>query len=230
MPCIRELGTLDDFRRLMAACAASTAWKSRSISRCNARPTIPGSSEHPEWFKRRPDGTIQYAENPPKKYEDIVNPDFNCADGDALWHALRDVVLFWVAQGVRIFRVDNPHTKPLPFWEWLIREVQSAIPTSIFLSEAFTRPKLMKALAKLGFTPVVHVFHLAHRPRTSCRTISPRSPAIRSANISGRISSSTRPTSCPFHLQSGEPLDVQVARRARRDAVGRTTASTTASS
>ena len=108
--------------------ATSSTWRWRSTSRSSARPTIPWLTEHPEWFKRRPDGSIQYAENPPKKYEDIVNPDFYCADRIALWQALRDVVLFWVEQGVRIFRVDNPHTKPFPFWEWLIHEVQTRDP------------------------------------------------------------------------------------------------------
>ena len=117
-----ELGTLDDFRRLVEVCR-STTWRSRSTSPCNARPTIPGSSSIRNGSSTRPDGTIKYAENPPKKYEDIVNPDFNCPDRIALWEALRDVILFWCEQGVRIFRVDNPHTKPLPFWEWMIREV-----------------------------------------------------------------------------------------------------------
>ena len=112
----------------------------------------PWLKQHPEWFRFRPDGSIRFAENPPKKYEDIVNPDFNCADRIALWDALRKVVLFWVEQGVRIFRVDNPHTKPFPFWEWLIREVRTQHPDVIFLSEAFTRPKVMKALAKIGFS------------------------------------------------------------------------------
>jgi starch synthase (maltosyl-transferring) len=112
----------------------------------------PWLKQHPEWFRFRPDGSIRFAENPPKKYEDIVNPDFNCADRIALWDALRKVVLFWVEQGVRIFRVDNPHTKPFPFWEWLIREVRTNHPDVIFLSEAFTRPKVMKALAKIGFS------------------------------------------------------------------------------
>ena len=115
-----------------------------------ARP--PFHSQHPEWFKRRPDGSIQYAENPPKKYEDIVNPDFSNAAREGLWEALRDIVLFWVRQGVRVFRVDNPHTKPFPFWEWLIQTYESVNPDVIFLSEAFTRPKVMKALAKLGFS------------------------------------------------------------------------------
>ena len=115
-------------------------------------PDHPWLKEHPEWFSHRPDGSIKHAENPPKKYEDIVNPDFNCADRIALWEALRDVILFWVGHGVKIFRIDNPHTKPLPFWEWMIHDVQSRHPDVLFLAEAFTRPKVMKALAKLGFS------------------------------------------------------------------------------
>src|SRR5207248_11537460 len=101
--------------------------------------------------KHRSDGSIQYAENPPKKYEDIVNPEFYGPGREGVWVALREVVLFWVNRGVRVFRVDNPHTKPFPFWEWLIREVQSVDPNVIFLSEAFTPPMMMKALARLGF-------------------------------------------------------------------------------
>src|SRR5262249_42281157 len=107
--------------------------------------------EHPAWFDWRSDGSLKFAENPPKRYEDIVNVHFY---GDAfpeVWQALRDVVLFWVDTGVRIFRVDNPHTKPLPFWEWLIPDIRPRAPDVIFLSEAFTRPKMMKRLAKLGF-------------------------------------------------------------------------------
>jgi starch synthase (maltosyl-transferring) len=146
-----ELGTLEDFRRLVAACNARGMEVALDFA-IQCSPDHPWLKEHPEWFKRRPDGSIRYAENPPKKYEDIVNPDFSCDDRIALWAALRDIVLFWVDQGVRIFRVDNPHTKPFPFWEWLIREVKSRDPATIFLSEAFTRPKIMKALAKLGFS------------------------------------------------------------------------------
>jgi starch synthase (maltosyl-transferring) len=146
-----ELGTLDDFRRLVAACAGHGLEVALDFA-IQCSPDHPWLAQHPEWFKYRPDGSIQYAENPPKKYEDIVNPTFYGTDAPGLWQALRDVVLFWVEQGVRIFRVDNPHTKPFPFWEWLIREVQSVDPNVIFLSEAFTRPKVMKALAKLGFT------------------------------------------------------------------------------
>jgi starch synthase (maltosyl-transferring) len=146
-----ELGTLDDFRKLVAACAGHGLEVALDFA-IQCSPDHPWLAQHPEWFKYRPDGSIQYAENPPKKYEDIVNPTFYGTDAPGLWQALRDVVLFWVEQGVRIFRVDNPHTKPFPFWEWLIRDVQSVDPNVIFLSEAFTRPKVMKALAKLGFS------------------------------------------------------------------------------
>jgi len=146
-----ELGTLDDFRRLVEACHQHGMEIALDFA-VQCSPDHPWLKQHPEWFKTRPDGTFKFAENPPKKYEDIVNPDFTCPDRIALWEALRDVVLFWCKQGVRIFRVDNPHTKPLPFWEWLIREVRERYPDTIFLSEAFTRPKVMKALAKLGFS------------------------------------------------------------------------------
>jgi starch synthase (maltosyl-transferring) len=147
----RELGTLEDFRRLLAACATHGLELALDFA-VQCSPDHPWLAEHPDWFKRRPDGSIHYAENPPKKYEDIVNPDFHGAHAEQLWLALRDAVLFWAREGVRIFRVDNPHTKPFPFWEWLIREVKSEFPDAVFLSEAFTRPKVMKALAKLGFS------------------------------------------------------------------------------
>jgi starch synthase (maltosyl-transferring) len=108
--------------------------------------------EHPSWFKHRPDGTIKYAENPPKKYQDIYPFDFESSDWRSLWAALRDVFLFWASHGVKIFRVDNPHTKTFRFWEWCIAEVQRRHPDTIFLSEAFTRPKVMRYLAKVGFS------------------------------------------------------------------------------
>jgi len=114
-------------------------------------PDHPWLKQHPEWFFRRPDGTLKYAENPPKRYQDIYNVDFASEDWQGLWQALLDVVLHWVGCGVTVFRVDNPHTKPLPFWEWLIREVRLEKPEVIFLSEAFTRPAPMTALAKAGF-------------------------------------------------------------------------------
>ncbi len=146
-----ELGTLQDFREFVAACTSLGMEVALDFA-VQCSPDHPWIKQHPQWFKRRPDGSMRYAENPPKKYEDIVNPDFSCEDAGALWNALRDVVLFWIDQGVKIFRVDNPHTKPFRFWEWLIREIQLRHPDVIFLSEAFTRPKLMKGLAKLGFT------------------------------------------------------------------------------
>jgi len=146
-----KLGTLEDFRRLVDACRKHKMEIALDFAvQCSL--DHPWLKEHPEWFRFRPDGSIRFAENPPKKYEDIVNPDFNCVDRIALWDALRKIVLFWVDQGVRIFRVDNPHTKPFPFWEWLMRDVRAKHPDIIFLAEAFTRPKVMKALAKIGFS------------------------------------------------------------------------------
>ncbi|MBV8083346.1 MAG: alpha-1,4-glucan--maltose-1-phosphate maltosyltransferase, partial [Chloroflexi bacterium] len=115
-------------------------------------PDHPYAREHPDWFYRRPDGTIRYAENPPKKYQDIYPINFYCDDREALWNELKSIILFWREHGVRTFRVDNPHTKPFPFWEWLISEVQRDHPEVIFLAEAFTRPKVMKYLAKAGFS------------------------------------------------------------------------------
>jgi starch synthase (maltosyl-transferring) len=146
-----ELGTLADFRRFVEAAAALGMEVALDFA-IQCAPDHPWVREHPEWFRFRPDGTIKFAENPPKKYEDIVNVDFDNPDREGLWRGLRDVVLFWVGQGVHTFRVDNPHTKPLPFWEWLIHEVKARCPEAVFLSEAFTRPKMMRALAKAGFT------------------------------------------------------------------------------
>jgi len=145
------LGTLTDFRRFVSAASALGMEVALDFA-IQAAPDHPWVHEHSEWFRFRPDGTIKYAENPPKKYEDIVNVDFDNPDREGLWAELRDTILFWVGEGVRSFRVDNPHTKPLPFWEWLIREVKTRCPEAIFLSEAFTRPKMMRALAKSGFT------------------------------------------------------------------------------
>ena len=146
-----ELGTLDDFRRFVAAAAALGIEVALDFA-IQCAPDHPWVREHAQWFRFRPDGTIKYAENPPKKYQDIVNIEFYNPDREALWEELRDIVLFWIGQGVRTFRVDNPHTKPLPFWEWLIREIKARCPEALFLSEAFTRPKMMRALAKAGFT------------------------------------------------------------------------------
>jgi len=146
-----KLGTLEDFRRLVARAAELGIELALDIAfQCS--PDHPYVRRHREWFLERPDGTIQYAENPPKKYQDIVPFHFETAAWPELWRELLRVVQFWIAQGVRIFRVDNPHTKPFAFWEWLIAQVKREHPEVIFLAEAFTRPKVMHRLAKLGFT------------------------------------------------------------------------------
>jgi starch synthase (maltosyl-transferring) len=145
------LGTLEDFDHFEATAKAHGMELAMDFA-IQASPDHPWVTEHPEWFSHRPDGTIKFAENPPKKYEDIYPINFNSEDWRGLWAALRDVVLFWARRGVRVFRVDNPHTKPLDFWVWMIRAVQLEFPDTIFLAEAFTRPKVMRALAKAGFT------------------------------------------------------------------------------
>ncbi|HTU22934.1 MAG TPA: alpha-1,4-glucan--maltose-1-phosphate maltosyltransferase [Gemmataceae bacterium] len=146
-----QLGTLDDFDHLLTTAREHDLEIALDIAfQCS--PDHPWVREHPEWFRHRPDGTIKYAENPPKKYQDIYPLDFECADWQGLWRALLDVMLFWCERGVRIFRVDNPHTKSFRFWEWLIAELQKRYPDTLFLSEAFTRPKVMRYLAKSGFS------------------------------------------------------------------------------
>jgi starch synthase (maltosyl-transferring) len=146
-----QLGTLADFDHFVAAAKQRGLEVALDIAfQCS--PDHPWVKQHPSWFRARPDGTIQYAENPPKKYQDVYPFDFDTADWKPLWEALREVFLFWADHGVRVFRVDNPHTKPIPFWEWCLREVSARHPDVMFLSEAFTRPKLMYALAKSGFS------------------------------------------------------------------------------
>jgi starch synthase (maltosyl-transferring) len=198
-----ELGTLNDFQRLRAACAEHGLEIALDFA-IQFSPDHPWLQQHGDWFKRRPDGSIQYAENPPKKYEDIVNPDFYCADRKALWTALRDIVLFWVEQGVRIFRVDNPHTKPFPFWEWMIREVQSIDSNVIFLSEAFTRPKLMKALAKLGFSQSYTYFTWRTGKEELQAYLSEITDYPEREYFRPNFFVNT-PDILPFHLHSGEP-------------------------
>jgi len=146
-----QLGTLEDFKRLMARCGECGIEIALDLA-FQCTPDHPYVSAHPEWFRHHPDGSIQYAENPPKKYEDIYPFDFESDHWRELWEELKSVVLFWIEHGVRIFRVDNPHTKPFAFWEWLIGEIKSDYPDVLFLSEAFTRPKVMYQLSKLGFT------------------------------------------------------------------------------
>ena len=152
-----ELGTLEDFRRLIAKAGERGIELAMDIA-FQCTPDHPYVREHPEWFLKRPDGSIQYAENPPKKYQDIYPFWFETPDWKALWTELKSVFEYWIAQGVRIFRVDNPHTKSFAFWEWVIAEIRGSQPDVIFLAEAFTRPKVMYRLAKAGFTQSYNYF------------------------------------------------------------------------
>jgi starch synthase (maltosyl-transferring) len=146
-----QLGTLADFKHLVRGAKLRKMEIAMDIA-FQVTPDHPWVKEHPQWFRKRPDGTVQYAENPPKKYEDIYPIDFETPDWRALWQALHDVMAFWAREGIEIFRVDNPHTKPFAFWEWAIAEIRREYPRTIFLSEAFTRPRVMHRLAKLGFS------------------------------------------------------------------------------
>ena len=146
-----QLGTLEDFKRLVTKAKESGIEIALDIA-FQCAPDHPYAREHPEWFRKRPDGSIQYAENPPKKYQDIYPLDFETDHWKELWDELKSIIVFWCEQGVRIFRVDNPHTKAFPFWEWAIAEVKKDYPEALFLAEAFTRPKVMYRLAKLGFS------------------------------------------------------------------------------
>ncbi len=147
----RELGTVADVRRLAEACAKRGIALALDLAfQCS--PDHPWVHDHPAWFRHRPDGSIRHAENPPKRYEDIYPLDFESEDWRGLWTELLGVVRFWIGQGVTVFRVDNPHTKPFPFWEWLIAEVKRDHPEILFLAEAFTRPRVMERLAKAGFS------------------------------------------------------------------------------
>ncbi len=146
-----ELGGLSEFWHFVAAAKEHGIDIALDIA-FQCAPDHPYVAEHPSWFRWRPDGTVQYAENPPKKYQDIYPFDFESDDWEALWEELKSIFTYWIAQGVTIFRVDNPHTKPFPMWEWLIGEVKREHPGTIFLAEAFTRPKIMHRLAKLGYT------------------------------------------------------------------------------
>ncbi len=152
-----ELGTLEDFRQLVQKAKEHQLTVALDIAfQCS--PDHPYVREHPEWFRKRPDGSIQYAENPPKKYQDIFPINFECENWQELWQELKSVFEFWIEQGVLVFRVDNPHTKALPFWEWAIGELKRDRPELIFLAEAFTRPKVMYNLAKIGYTQSYNYF------------------------------------------------------------------------
>jgi len=146
-----DLGSDADFDAMVAAAKAAGIELALDFA-IQCSPDHPWLADHPEWFHRRPDGTLKFAENPPKRYQDIHNVDWDTPESEALWSALRDVVLGWCARGILVFRVDNPHTKPVPFWEWLIADVRAVYPEAVFLAEAFTRPAPMTTLAKAGFS------------------------------------------------------------------------------
>jgi starch synthase (maltosyl-transferring) len=196
-----QLGTLEDFRRFVASAKDLGMEVALDIAfQCS--PEHPYIQEHPEWFQRRPDGTIKVAENPPKRYEDIVNFDWMGPAREALWAELRSVFLHWVAQGVRIFRVDNPHTKPLPFWEWVIGEIHARDPDVIFLAEAFTRPKVMKALARSGFNQSYTYFTWRNFKEEIQEYLTELTQGLSADFMIGNLWPNT-PDILPEHLQQG---------------------------
>ncbi len=204
----RDLGTIETFDRLVAAAREHEIEIALDFAvQCSA--DHPWLTEHPEWFRRRPDGTLKYAENPPKRYRDIYNVDFECEDWRGLWRALRDVVLHWLGHGVRVFRVDNPHTKPLAFWEWLIESVRAVDPAVVFLSEAFTREAMMRALAKAGFSQSYTYFTWKNtrweleRVRDASRRPGARATSFAPTSSSTRLTSSA--TTCSTRVRPGSP-------------------------
>ena len=203
------LGTVDDVRALAAAAKENGIEVALDLAfQCS--PDHPWVAEHPEWFRHRPDGTIQYAENPPKKYQDIYPLDFESPAWLELWEALLDVVEFWMDQGITVFRVDNPHTKPFPFWEWLIDHVHRRDPDVIFLAEAFTRPEVMLQLARIGFTQSYTYFSW----RVSKPELIEYATEISSAPSADHFRANFWPTTpdiLPWHLQEA-PLEAFAVR------------------
>jgi starch synthase (maltosyl-transferring) len=197
------LGTLDDFDHFQRAARAEGLELALDFA-IQVSPDHPWVQEHPDWFYRRPDGTIKYAENPPKKYEDIYPVNFHNPDWRGLWNALAEVIEFWAAREVRIFRVDNPHTKPFDFWAWLIARVQRRYPDAVFLSEAFTRPKVMRVLAKLGFTQSYTYFTWRNEKREIEEYLTEITSPPVSEYFRGNLFANT-PDILPQVLQQGGP-------------------------
>ncbi|MFO0892894.1 MAG: alpha-1,4-glucan--maltose-1-phosphate maltosyltransferase [Isosphaeraceae bacterium] len=195
------LGTFEDFDRLVASARKLGIEIALDVAfQCS--PDHPYVREHPQWFRHRPDGTIKYAENPPKKYQDIYPIDFECDDWQALWNELRDVFLFWIDRGVSIFRVDNPHTKPFRFWDWVIDEVWTRHPDTIFLSEAFTRPKVMRRLAKGGYTQSYTYFTWRNTKRELTEYLAELTQSESAEYMRGNLFANT-PDILPEFLQHG---------------------------
>ncbi len=196
-----ELGTLKDFEWLVREVHKRGMEIALDFA-INCSPDHPYVADHPDWFYKRPDGSIKYAENPPKKYEDVYPLNFHCSDWRALWDEMVDIILFWCARGVRIFRVDNPHTKPVAFWEFLIAKVHAKYPDVIFLSEAFTRPKMMKALAKVGFTQSYTYFTWRNTRREIEEYLTELTTTETAEYFRPNFFTNT-PDILPFYLQSG---------------------------
>ncbi len=205
-----ELGTLADFDWLTDEVRKRGMEIALDFA-LNCSPDHPYVHDHPDWFFKRPDGTIKYAENPPKKYEDVYPLNYHCADWKNLWNEIRDVLLFWAGHKVRIFRVDNPHTKPVAFWEWVIAEVQAKYPDVIFLSEAFTKPKMMRVLAKAGFTQSYTYFTWRTGKAELVEYLEELTQGEMADYFRGNFFANT-PDILPFHLQTGgRPCFVQRA-------------------
>ena len=195
------LGTLEDFDWLQEEIRARGMEVALDFA-INCSPDHPYVAEHPEWFYKRPDGTIKYAENPPKKYEDIYPLNFRCENWQGLWDEMTSVILFWADRGVRAFRVDNPHTKPVPFWEYLISTVRNRYPNTIFLSEAFTKPKMMQALAMAGFTQSYTYFTWRNTKQEFTEYFTELTQTEMRDYFRGNLWPNT-PDILPFHLQKG---------------------------
>ncbi len=196
-----ELGSLEEFRRMVAA-AHEHGLEIALDFAIQVSPDHPYATAHPDWFYVRPDGTIKYAENPPKKYQDIYPLNFYGKTWEAQWREWRDVIAFWVEQGVKIFRVDNPHTKPVQFWEWMIRDIQRDHPEVIFLSEAFTRPKMMRVLAKAGFTQSYTYFTWRNHKQELTEYFEELTQGPMKEYFRGNLFPNT-PDILPFFLQEG---------------------------
>jgi starch synthase (maltosyl-transferring) len=194
-----ELGTLEDFEWLVGE-AKKRGLEIALDFALNCSPDHPYVADHPGWFFHRPDGTVKYAENPPKKYEDVYPLDYHNASWQDLWNELRDVILWWAERGVRTFRVDNPHTKPVALWEWLIAETRAKFPDLVFLSEAFTKPKMMRVLAKAGFSQSYTYFTWRNTKKELTEYLSELSTA-RSANYFRPNLFTNTPDILPFFLQ-----------------------------
>ncbi len=196
-----SLGGLPAFERF-AAKARKMGFEIALDFALNCSPDHPYVKEHPEWFRKRPDGTIKFAENPPKKYEDIYPFDFEIPFNTALWEEIRSVIFFWIEKGVSIFRVDNPHTKPIHFWEWLIEETHKVHPGILFLAEAFTRPRVMKALAKAGFSQSYTYFTWRNTKAELAEYFTELTTPPESDFYRGNLFANT-PDILPFYLQKG---------------------------